>query len=1053
MVMADRLAKSLDWVMNPERLGLSVVHGPFSALEDAFAARVREMKPSAGGRPLLVVAPSRVMIDRLERLLAVERGMPLFGVHFHTFHSLAAAVVEERGFPDRALISDSVFHDAVIDRVLDRAPSLGIAKDMRPKALASAIRASLRDLIDSGVAPEQVAEHFGSTLLADEEDAARLNALLAFLALYEAELARLGVLPPSALTRRAAELAPASKWLSSFSEILYYGFYDLTGLQLEFFETVTSARLSKLYFPYRRGHPAFRFANELFEQRLSGHPLRELNGEVGQTVLGHALDSLFNPSQPPCPVAPGQVVVVSASGARDEAWTAAKETLRLLNAGVPAHEIAIVARTLEPYRSALAEMFAAEGLPIDLSCGEPVLRQPWAKAALDLLTLRKRDFPARTVLGLAGSPYFKAASPTRAARWNRIVEALGIHSGWLQWRGKLEPRVGGPLELQPHRVRERLAGELLPAEDVKALWEFVSGLRENLCMPPVKWSVRASEARALLAAHLSLPAAASSAERDADLSVQEALSELSGFDLLGQPCSWEDFLEAFERKLTRALRDAGDGRLGVRALDAMDARGQRFGAVVLIGLKEKLFPRLVLEDPLLRDGARAALRHPAGYWIGRKAAGHEEERLLFYLAVSSAKKNLVLIYPRSDEAGKASVPSTYLRELCRAAGLPAPGVGDTRRVPRQPAERLRSTPADLITPRESALLAVLEGGSLDPALDAADLTASLSRVARLNDHGAAGAYDGLTRPIADEIARFKKSGFSPTALDLYATCPFRFFAERVLGFGKREESASRSEMTPQTRGLIYHAVLERFYAALSDAEWEGKKDWMRAFDAAAEDVFRVNDWRVLGLYPLLWESSCLDMSARLKDFIAWDLGRLRAAHSRPRRYETRLQGAPPEGAPGGVPWKGIADRIDVDAKERTFRVVDYKIRSSARWKNLAKKVSSGALHQLPFYAELAGGALGEGWTFGGAELLFLEVEEDQERSATLTADDWKSARGPFMKILAERVEAIASGRFPIRPEEGERGHCSWCKFPTVCRKAHGPSRARGMRAVVPGTNP
>ncbi|MEQ1919422.1 MAG: PD-(D/E)XK nuclease family protein, partial [Elusimicrobiota bacterium] len=176
-----------------------------------------------------------------------------------------------------------------------------------------------------------------------------------------------------------------------------------------------------------------------------------------------------------------------------------------------------------------------------------------------------------------------------------------------------------------------------------------------------------------------------------------------------------------------------------------------------------------------------------------------------------------------------------------------------------------------------------------------------------------------------------------------------------------------------------------------------------------------------------------------------------AAKVRPRLYETRLQGAPPEGAPGGVPWKGVADRIDADDSGETFRVVDYKTRSSARWKNLAKQAAAGDLHQLPFYAELAGAALGEKRVFGGAELLFLEVEEGEERSAELSAEDWGLARGPFLAILAERVEAIASGRFPIRPEDGERGHCSWCEFPTVCRKAHGPSRARGLRAPVPGS--
>jgi hypothetical protein len=131
-------------------------------------------------------------------------------------------------------------------------------------------------------------------------------------------------------------------------------------------------------------------------------------------------------------------------------------------------------------------------------------------------------------------------------------------------------------------------------------------------------------------------------------------------------------------------------------------------------------------------------------------------------------------------------------------------------------------------------------------------------------------------------------------------------------------------------------------------------------------------------------------------------------------------------------------------------VVDYKTRESKNTKKLPEKVAQGKLHQLPFYAELAGKAVGDGWTFGGASLLFLEVEDGEARSAELSAEDWGLAREQFMSILAERVEAIASGRFPARPDDGERGHCSWCEFPTVCRKAHAASRSRALRASVPG---
>src|SRR5439155_13281501 len=67
----------------------------------------------------------------------------------------ALPIFEEAGFPERALVADSSFHDAVVDAVLDRAPALGVARELRPRALAAAVRASLRDLLDAGIDPAQ----------------------------------------------------------------------------------------------------------------------------------------------------------------------------------------------------------------------------------------------------------------------------------------------------------------------------------------------------------------------------------------------------------------------------------------------------------------------------------------------------------------------------------------------------------------------------------------------------------------------------------------------------------------------------------------------------------------------------------------------------------------------------------------------------------------------------------------------------------------------------------------------------------------------------------
>lgn len=1033
---------------------LKVFSGPFEALEDAFAARVAELRPRIGDAPLLVVAPSRALADRLERLLSVEKGLPLLGVHFHTFHSLAAAIVEDGGFPDGALVSDPLFHDAVVDQALDEAPSLGIAKELRPRALAAAVRASLRDLVDAGVDPVALAESFGDEILRGEkEERARLVALLSLLAVYENKLAKLKVLPPSALVKRAAELAPASRWLEGFREVLYYGFYDLTGLQADAFEAVTSARPSRLYFPYRKGRPAFRFADDFFEQKLAARSPEELSAPRGASAaLGPALDALFDPAAPAAPADPAKVRVISASGARDEAWAAAKEAARLVEEGFAPADIAVVARSLEPYRAALLEAFAAEGLRLDLSAGEPILRQPLAKACLDLLSLRRRDFPSRAVEDLASSPYFASASPARVALWRRLIEALGVRAGWLQWRGKLEPRAHGPVELYPHRVREGLPGFAVPAADVSALWEFLRGARDSLGGPAAAWSVRAGEARALLSAHLELPAGASPAENDAWRAVQDALDEAAAFDRLKSECSWDDFLDVLERKLARATRSVGGAGLGVRGLDAMDARGQRSRAVVLIGLKEKLFPRQIQEDPILRDGARAALRHPAGYWIGRKAAGHEEERLLFYLAVSSARERLTLIYPRSDDRGRAEVPSTYLRELCRAAGLPAPGEHDAWRVPRPPAERLRALAPASRTPGEAALLCALDGSVPPASLEKAGVPAKalaegFALGAALNSRGEAGPRDGIVPPPTAALAGWRKSGLAPTALDEFAQCPFKFFAARVLNLGEREEGAERGELSAAARGQVYHEVLERFYSTLPEAAWSGRGSPEAHLDAVLDQTFKENGWRELGLYPLLWEASRLEMSAHLRGFVRWDLARLRAGHFRPRLFEAKLRGEPEGGAPGGIPWRGVADRVDGDEDGKAFRVADYKTRKSGRWKKgLAFLAAEGTSHQIPFYAALAAGDLGDGWEFAGGELLFIEAD-DEARSTALTAEEWARTREPFLKGLAEKIEAMSAGRFPIAPEDGERGHCSWCDFPTLCRKSHAPSRARAARGA------
>src|ERR1700676_3804835 len=138
-------------------------------------------------------------------------------------------------------------------------------------------------------------------------------------------------------------------------------------------------------------------------------------------------------------------------------------------------------------------------------------------------------------------------------------------------------------------------------------------------------------------------------------------------------------------------------------MDVMTARGLSFDAVFVLGLNEKLFPRLIREDPFLSDAARSGLAQALGCRLSRKMDGFQEEKLLFELATTSARKTLHLSCQRSDEEGKALVVSLYLHDFLKKAGLTLDPL------PRAWPERVRKAPKNTLTPKEVSIAFHREG--------------------------------------------------------------------------------------------------------------------------------------------------------------------------------------------------------------------------------------------------------------------------------------------------------------------------------------------------------
>src|SRR5438309_10981704 len=112
-----------------------------------------------------------------------------------------------------------------------------------------------------------------------------------------------------------------------------------------------------------------------------------------------------------------------------------------------------------------------------------------------------------------------------------------------------------------------------------------------------------------------------------------------------------------ERRLTDLVvrpRERPFGRVYVASIE--EARGLAFDVVFVPGLAERLFPQKVTEDPILPDRERTKLDGK----LKTNADRSQAERLALRLAAGSARKKLVLSYPRLDiEQSRPRTPSFY----------------------------------------------------------------------------------------------------------------------------------------------------------------------------------------------------------------------------------------------------------------------------------------------------------------------------------------------------------------------------------------------------------
>ena len=1057
---------------------LRLVTGPFHpTLESQLVQDLLALKSQEPQATLALIVPSDQLRRSLKRLLIVQQGLALLNVHILSFHQLALHLDRERracGGPAPArqidLVTD-VFFEHLLQHLGQRhvPQTEALRLSQLPPGAWPALWASLRDLkdatVDSAVALRAVEEGQFAP-----EDGAKLRGLFTLYAAVREGSAALGVGSPDDLAALVTESVGTSPFLRDLTGLWYYGSYDLTQTQLTLLETLAGTLPVTVYFPVG-DQPAYGFAQQFLERHL--YPLAGTT-EAPSPVSADTASSDAGKIHV-------SVEVRNAAGIDDELTLVCKQILMLVEThGYRFDEIGVVGRTLVPYQGALKRTFDQHRIPFVSSATMPLLQEPAVKTLLHLARLKGSGLHRPAMLEVITSPWNRRLTtsnggvPPRPDLWRLAVQALGITRGEEEWRrlaqlGRLESWAADGDE----SFTEEVGALSIDGSQLRRLWGCLSPLIDDVKRLPESggYGALTDAFCALAEEHLTIDLDASTSSesaaqwdeaRDMNDALARGFAQLRELDRLDVRITWQEWTETFVEVLERTTCAlALPSHRGVQVLDAMAARGVGFRALFIVGMNEKLFPRFIHEDGFLRDRHRLILSETLGYKIDQKLQGYGEEALLFELLRASARDRLYLSYQRADAAGRPLAPSGYLDTI---GTVPHPGDRESLlALPRRWQDRagLPLFIPPLLTREELTVNSVLQGR------DVSALLAAVGRNGALFSHGLAAqgliesglpalsAYDGLLADATAHWSRVSERGFSPTALEAYARCPFQYFSAQVLDLEAVRQRPSM-ELSPPAMGQLCHDALRLCYLALIRQGWatstKSTAGIMAEVTKAVTQAFATYAMTHGTGYALTWQLAQETARRVVEATVMFDREAAAVSGFVPVECEIDARGTLPDGTEGGaVPLRGRWDRVDRHPGSGALRVIDYKYRANDRVEAKDRNLLQAALraHRLQpaLYALMA--------VEGSAEKPANPLPEQVEffyllpqgtptvERASFAASAWQGSSGPMLsRTLQVLIDGIRAGQHFIVPE----AHCAHCEFSTACRRAHQPSWWRAYRS-------
>jgi ATP-dependent helicase/nuclease subunit B len=780
------------------------------------------------------------------------------------------------------------------------------------------------------------------------------------------------------------------------------------------------------------------------------HYVPPLPESAGGAALLAALKEMTQVAELAEPDANPSETFLVAPDPASEAQEAVRMAIKAMQSGVPLHEIAVLHGAGDGYGPLLREAFAAADVTSVPLPGVPVAETPAGRGVLALAVLPELEYARKAVVDFLSVAPIREWLPAgkdaegndrveheMTSLWDKLSREALITRGLGKWRTQLnsfarerEEQAATMDETEYEQRIEIMRREAGHARRLLTVIEALAARIEPLTvMQPAE---RFIESFQRIVREYIDPSALGREE------ALEEIEQLGTVGALGGEFSLGTFAESLRANLeARAIRPQSIGR-GVIIADYRTAAGMRFERVILCGAFEGAVPAGPGTDAILPDSTWRALRaeHP---FIEDAAARIERAQNAVQRAVVSAGNgSLTWSAPRYESGGtREYYPAPAMVKAYSAL------VGSE-----VTASKLRGEERhESLTRPPSPLAVALQG----PALTSGE--AELRRAVALvrenrplpADHARYRALESLKARRSDEFSEWEgnlaalndpgwtelRGTVSPTSLENYATCGWRYFARSLLRLEVVKEPEEQQMMDAAERGTLIHRILERFFLEQRDRgrpqpnEAWTTGDLERLLAIAGEELDAAASRGLTGL-DIFAEHEARTIRADLAQFLEKDTLFRQETGAVPVEFEVQI----PETTIAGVKLRGRVDRIDRDEEGRAW-VIDYKTGSKYGLDTFDKDpLLNGTKLQLPVYLAATGG------DDARALYWFISRKADFERVVYVPNGE-RDQR--FQDTLVAIVEGIRAGAFPAVPGDDDEWrnrfeNCGYCDFDRICSR-------------------